>query len=52
MGKYILLSLKSSFSNAEPIIIYGAGSAVKKVFEALQFDNSKKLSAFLMTHQN
>ena len=34
MGKYILLSLKSSFSNAEPIIIYGAGSAGKEVFEA------------------
>ena len=46
MGKYILLSLKSSFSNAEPIIIYGAGSAGKEVFEALQFDNSKKIIGF------
>ena len=45
MGKYILLSLKSSFSNAEPIIIYGAGSAGKEVLR-LQFDNSKKIIGF------
>ena len=45
-GKYVLFSLKNVQDNAEPIIIYGAGSAGKELFEALQFDNSKKILGF------
>jgi FlaA1/EpsC-like NDP-sugar epimerase len=45
-GKYILFSLKNVLEDAEPVIIYGAGSAGKELFEALQFDNSKKILGF------
>ena len=45
-GKYVLFSLKNVQDNAEPIIIYGAGSAGKELFEALQFDTSKKILGF------
>ena len=45
-GKYVLFSLKNDQEDAEPIVIYGAGSAGKELFEALQFDNSKKILGF------
>ena len=45
-AKYILFTLKASDINAEPIIIYGAGSAGKELYEALQFDKSKKIIGF------
>ena len=45
-GKYVLFSLKNVQEDAEPIVIYGAGSAGKELFEALQFDNSKKILGF------
>ena len=38
-GKYVLFSLKNDQEDAEPVVIYGAGSAGKELFEALQFDN-------------
>ena len=45
-GKYVLFSLKNEQEDAEPVVIYGAGSAGKELFEALQFDNSKKILGF------
>ena len=45
-AKYILFSLKNVNSDAIPVIIYGAGSAGKELFEALQFDKSKKIVGF------
>lgn len=45
-GKYVLFSLKNVDDDAEPVVIYGAGSAGKELFEALQFDNSKKILGF------
>ena len=45
-GKYVLFSLKNDQEDAEPVVIYGAGSAGKELFEALQFDNSKKILGF------
>tara|TARA_B100000900_G_scaffold400922_1_gene405043 strand:- start:3817 stop:5730 length:1914 start_codon:yes stop_codon:yes gene_type:complete len=45
-AKYILFSLKNVNSDAIPIIIYGAGSAGKELFEALQFDKSKRILGF------
>ena len=45
-AKYILFTLKASDINAEPIIIYGAGSAGKELYEFLQFDKSKKIIGF------
>ena len=46
IAKYILFSLKVSDVDAEPILIYGAGSAGKELYEALQFDKSKKIIGF------
>ena len=46
IAKYILFSLKVSDADAEPILIYGAGSAGKELYEALQFDKSKKIIGF------
>ena len=45
-GKYVLFTLKNEQEDAEPVVIYGAGSAGKELFEALQFDNSKKILGF------
>ena len=45
-AKYILFSLKNVNSDAIPVIIYGAGSAGKELFEALQFDKSKRIVGF------
>ena len=45
-GKYVMFSLKNVQADAEPVIIYGAGSAGKELFEALQFDTSKKILGF------
>ena len=41
-----MFSLKNVDDDAEPVVIYGAGSAGKELFEALQFDNSKKILGF------
>ncbi len=45
-GKYILFSLKNTNIDAEPVVIYGAGSAGKELCEALQFDKSKRILGF------